>query len=115
MIARAPRLTLNAGLVLTDWKGWSGQLRARHVGDHPAVEDGSVNAAGFTVADAHVRRQLSPQWDALVSVENLFDADYREAQTFFPSRLLAEPGAVDDIHFTPGNPRAVRVGLEYRF
>jgi outer membrane receptor protein involved in Fe transport len=114
-IARAPRLTFNAALVVADWKSWSGQFRARHVGDHPAVENASVNASGYTVADAHVRRRLSAQWDALVSVENVFDTDYREAQTYFPSRLLAEPGAVDDIHFTPGNPRAIRVGVEYRF
>ncbi|MBM3819522.1 MAG: TonB-dependent receptor [Acidimicrobiia bacterium] len=115
LIARAPRFTMNAALVLNDWKDWSAQLRARHVSDHPAVEDGSVNAAGFTIADMHVRRALSPKWDVLVSVDNLFDASYREAQTFFPSRLAAEPAAVDDIHFTPGNPRAIRVGVEYRF
>jgi outer membrane receptor protein involved in Fe transport len=115
LIARAPRFTMNGGLVLSDWKGWSGQLRARHVADHPAVEDGSVDAAGFTVADAHVRRRLSASWDALVSIENVFDASYREAQTFFPSRLAAEPAAVDDVHFTPGNPRAFRAGVEYRF
>jgi outer membrane receptor protein involved in Fe transport len=115
LIARAPRFTMNGGIVLTDWKEWSGQLRVRHVADHPAVEDGSVYADGSTVADAHLRRRLSARWDALVSIENLLDARVREAQTFFPSRLAAEPAAVDDVHFTPGNPRAVRVGVEYRF
>jgi outer membrane receptor protein involved in Fe transport len=115
VIARAPRLTLNAAAVLTDWHDWSGQLRVRHVGDHPAVEDGSVDAAGFTVTDLHVRRRVSEDWDALVSVENLFNSSYREAQTFFPSRLANEPMAVDDIHFTPGNPRVIRIGFEYRF
>ena len=58
---------------------------------------------------------MSERWDALLSIENVFNADYREAQTFFPSRLLSEPAAVDDIHFTPGNPRTVRTGLEFRF
>jgi outer membrane receptor protein involved in Fe transport len=115
VIARAPRLTLNAAVLLTDWHDWSGHLRVRHVGDHPAVEDGSVDAAGFTVTDLHVRRRVSEDWDALVSVENLFNSSYREAQTFFPSRLANEPMAVDDIHFTPGNPRAIRIGFEYRF
>lgn len=115
VIARAPRFTMRGGLALTGWKGWSGQLEVRHLGGHPAVEDESVMAAGFTVADAHARRRLSPSWDALVSVENVFDARYREAQTFFASRLAAEPAAVDDLHFTPGTPRAIRVGFEYRF
>lgn len=115
VIARAPGLTFDTGMLLDDWKKWSGQFRVRHVGDHAAVEDGSVNARGFTVSDAHVRRRVSEQWDALLSIENVFNADYREAQTFFPSRLLSEPAAVDDIHFTPGNPRTIRAGLEFRF
>lgn len=115
LIARAPRLTVSAAAVLTDWLDWSGQVRIRHVADHPAVEDGTVTAAGFTVTDLHVRRRVSEDWDALVSVENLFNSRYREAQTFFPSRLANEPMAVDDLHFTPGNPRAIRIGFEYRF
>ena len=115
VIARAPTLTFNAGVALDDWKKWSGQFRVRHVADHAAVEDGSVDALGFTVSDVHVRRRVTAHWDALLSIENVFDTNYREAQTFFPSRLLSEPAAVDDIHFTPGNPRAIRVGVEYRF
>ncbi|MBM3818906.1 MAG: TonB-dependent receptor [Acidimicrobiia bacterium] len=115
LIARAPRLTFNTAAVLSDWSGWSGQLRVRHVGDHQAVEDGSVKAAGFTVADLHLRRRLSENWDGLASIENLFNTSFREAQTFYPSRLASEPLAVDDIHFTPGNPRALRIGVEYRF
>jgi outer membrane receptor protein involved in Fe transport len=115
VIARAPRLTMNAALVLTDWNGWSGQARVRHIGDHPAVEDRSVVAEGHSVLDLHARRKLSADWDALFSIENVFDADYREAQTFFPSRLAEETMPVGDIHFTPGNPRAIRVGFEFRF
>jgi outer membrane receptor protein involved in Fe transport len=115
VIARAPRLTMNAALVLTDWNGWSGQARVRHIGDHPAVEDRSVVAEGHSVLDLHARRKLSADWDALFSIENVFDADYREAQTFFPSRLAEETMPIGDIHFTPGNPRAIRVGFEFRF
>jgi hypothetical protein len=51
-----------------------------------------------------------------VSVENVFDVDWREAQLFFTSRLPGEPAAgVPDIHFTPGNPRSVLGGLAVRF
>ena len=115
VIARAPRFTFNAGVVVSDWNQWSGQFRLRHVGDHAAVEDGTVEARGSTVSDVHLRRRLSDRWDALVSIENIFNTHYREAQTFFPSRLIAEPAAVDDVHFTPGSPRAVRIGIEYQF
>ena len=93
----------------------AGQARIRHVGAHAAVEDGSVEALGFTVVDLRARRRLSPRLDVLRAMENVFDTNYPEAQTFFPSRLLSEPEAVDDVHFTPGNPRAIRLGLDSRF
>jgi outer membrane receptor protein involved in Fe transport len=114
-IARAPRLTWSAGLVVADRRGWSAEIGGRHVGDHPAVEDRSRNAAGFTVVDLTVRRRLSARWEATATVDNLLDADVREAQTFFGSRLRNEARPVDDIHFTPGNPRAIRVGFQYSF
>lgn len=41
-----------------------------------------------------------------MSLENLTNAEWREAQFFFTSRLPAAPPAgVEDIHFTPGTPR----------
>jgi hypothetical protein len=51
-----------------------------------------------------------------VSVENLADVEWREAQFFFASRLSGEPaGGVGDLHFTPGTPRMVPGGLAWRF
>ena len=51
-----------------------------------------------------------------MSVENLTNTEWREAQFFFTSRLPGEPAAgVADLHFTPGTPRAVLGGLAWRF
>jgi hypothetical protein len=67
VIARSPRFTFNAGVVVSEWNGWSGQFRMRHVGDHAAVEDGSVEAHGSTVSGPPPPPALSHRWDALLS------------------------------------------------
>jgi len=54
--------------------------------------------------------------EAFVSIENLANVDWREAQFFFTSRLAGEPAqGVPDIHYTPGTPRTVLGGLAVRF
>jgi hypothetical protein len=46
----------------------------------------------------------------------VLNVDSREAQFFFTSRLRGEPAAgVDDLHFTPGQPRAITGGVAWRF
>jgi len=42
--------------------------------------------------------------------------DWRETQFYYTSRLPGEPPAgVDDIHYTPGNPRTFLGDLAFRF
>lgn len=54
--------------------------------------------------------------EAFLSIENLFDTGWREAQFFDVSRLPGEPAqGVSDIHFTPGTPRSFLGGLAVRF
>ena len=50
-----------------------------------------------------------------VSIENLFDAQWREAQFFFASQLRTEAAPVNDIHFTPGVPRTFLLGMSLYF
>jgi hypothetical protein len=47
--------------------------------------------------------------------ENLFDVAWNEAQFDTESRLPGEAAPVSELHFTPGNPRNVRVGVAYLF
>lgn len=115
VIARAPRLVASGGLTFETSFGLSGNLRLRHIGNHALVEDGSVEASGYTAADLYLRYGLSKRWEAVVAVENLFDADIKEAQTYFASRLPFETTDVRDNHFTPGNPFTMRLGLQYQF
>ena len=51
-----------------------------------------------------------------LSIENLFNVTWREAQFYYTSRLPGEPAqGVNDIHYTPGNPRTFLGGLAFRF
>ena len=65
-----------------------------------------------------VEQSYSPflKFEAFLSIENLTDTKWRESQFFFTSRLPGEPAeGVNDIHFTPGNPRSFLGGLALRF
>jgi outer membrane receptor protein involved in Fe transport len=114
-IPRAPAFLVGSGLA---WRGpgkLAGNFRMRHVGAHALIEDNSFRAEPLTVADLGLRYQLRGGWALLASVENLFNAAYKDAQSYFPSRLRHEPRAVWDNHFTPGNPFTFRAGVQYQF
>ena len=77
--------------------------------------------AGIELARGHPLFDLSARYryrnlEAFLSVENVANVEWREAQFFFDSRLPGEPaGGVPDIHYTPGNPRTFLGGLALRF
>jgi hypothetical protein len=111
----APRLTARGDLTARLPWGLATSLEVRRVDDRFASEDRQQTARGYTLVDFTARYRYR-NFEAFVAVENLFDVDYREAQFFFTSRLRGEPATgVDDIHFTPGQPRAISGGIAWRF
>ena len=42
----------------------------------------------------------------------MFDKGWNEAHIESKSRLQEEPEPADELHFTPGNPRNVRIGVK---
>jgi outer membrane receptor protein involved in Fe transport len=128
-IPLAPTLLMNGGLTARWDNGFSAGMRFRFVGDRPANEERTLTAAGYFVMDA----LATWRWrnvQLMLAVLNLTDADWREAQfaddTCLRSEIgqqpgcLAKPGlepgdGVSDIHFTPGNPIAVRGGIQVFF
>jgi outer membrane receptor protein involved in Fe transport len=111
----APRLTARADLTARLPWGLSASLEMRHLGDRFASEDRQQTARGYTLLDVTARYRYR-SLEAFVSIENLANTEWREAQFFFTSRLPGEPAeGVPDIHYTPGTPRAVLGGLAWRF
>ncbi len=112
-IPLAPRRTASGGLTYAAQAG-EVRLQARHIADRPANEDGSVTADGYTLFDIVATRRIRA-FEVKLAVENLLDVAWNEAQFDTESRLRDEVTPVSEIHFTPGNPFNVRVGLTYSF
>ncbi|MDZ7266349.1 MAG: TonB-dependent receptor [candidate division KSB1 bacterium] len=113
-IPLAPRLSSAGGLTVKHPSGLEGGLRYRHIGDRPANEANTVTALGYSVLDLTAGYRFG-NYQLHFILENLTDTDWNEAQFDTESRLPNETEPVSELHFTPGNPRNVRVGLSYFF
>ena len=91
------------------------------VGSRAGVEDRSVTLEPFTIFDLILRYRVpafstTGRLEAFLSIRNLTDTDWRQAQFVYDSRLPGEPaGGITDIHFVPGTPRMVMGGLTWAF
>ncbi|MGH9259420.1 MAG: TonB-dependent receptor domain-containing protein, partial [Acidimicrobiales bacterium] len=112
-IPLAPTITSIGGLTVRDWGPWVGGLRYRVVGSRPADETGSITALGSAVWEVFATYRFA-RFDVVLTVDNLFAASWNEAQFATTSRLGAEPGPVTELHFTPGAPRSVQLGIAVR-
>ncbi len=113
-IPLAPNQTSTGGLTWRHPNGLEGSLRYRHIGDRPANEDGSITAEGYTVVDFSGAYQRGA-WRLNLGVENVLDTMWNEAQFDTESRLRDEEEPVSEIHFTPGNPLNMRLGVSLLF
>ena len=95
--------------------GSASSLEMRYLGDRFADEDRHFTARGYTLFTSTTRYRYR-NLEAFLSIENLTNVQWREAQFFFPSRLPGEPpGGVNDVHFTPGTPRSFLGGVAVHF
>jgi outer membrane cobalamin receptor len=113
-IPLAPVFTSAGGLTYKSKIGLNAILRYRYMHDRPANEDKSVIAEGYFINDVSLNYTRS-RFEFGLSVQNLFDARWKETQFDTESRLQNEPQAVSEIHFTPGTPRFVKVSVAYSF
>jgi len=113
-IPLAPTFTSIGGLSFRFPKGLNGSLRYRYMGNRAANEDNSVVAAGYFITDA-VLKYTRANFEISLSAENLFNAEWEEAQFDTESRLYDEPDPVSEIHFTPGTPFFFKTGISFFF
>ena len=113
-IPLAPQVTSTGGLTIMHPNGLEGSLRYIHVGDRPANEVNSVVAQGYTLVNLGASYPVGRLRISLV-LENLFDVAWNEAQFDTASRLPGETSPVSELHFTPGNPRSIRLGMGLKF
>ena len=103
---------LDSGRLL---KGVYGTLRVRHFGKYPLIEDDSVRSDGSTIVNLRVGKEWA-NVGLHLDVLNLLDSDDHDIDYFYGSRLAGEPDdGVEDIHFHPFEPRALRLSLSWKF
>jgi len=78
---------LVGGLAIKDYKGFSGALRYRYLGDRAANEDYSVTAKGYFITDLNLNYRLNKHMTLGIAMENIFDAEWNETQFLTESRL----------------------------
>ena len=113
-IPLAPHITSTAGFTLDNWKNIYASLRYRYTGDRPANEGNTVTAQGYLIFDGTVKYNWR-SFEFSISAENIFNVNWNEAQFDTESKLLFESEPVSELHYTPGSPRWLRVGIGYKF
>lgn len=113
-IPLAPTFSSIGGLTVRNALGWNGSLRYRWLTDRAANEDNSLVANGFFLIDAVVNYR-APRFELGLSIENVFDSEWKEAQFDTTSRLADETEPVSEIHFTPGTPFFGRLKFTFFF
>ncbi|WP_153795840.1 TonB-dependent receptor [Foetidibacter luteolus] len=113
-IPLAPRFSSMGGLSAKFSKGIEASLRYRWLPARPANETNTVRTRGYFVNDA-VLRYSNNHWQYQLTIENLLNTDWNEAQFDTESRLRNEQEPVTELHYTPGVPFSIRVGVGYRF
>ncbi len=111
----APHFVGNAGLTLSDWKGFSGSLRYRHTSNYRLDgENANIRAAGLDVLDFSMVKRITKWLDFNMAVDNLADKRFFETQNFYESRVAPGAPLVERIHVTPGYPVTLTLGLTFR-
>jgi outer membrane cobalamin receptor len=89
-------------------------LHLRNIGDRPANEDNSIIAQGYAILDFNAKYQWK-QIEFTFEVKNVLNTAWNETQFATNSRLQNELIPVEEIHFTPGEPRAFYVAGRFIF
>ncbi len=112
-LALAPRWMGSGGIAVHDALGFV-SLRARGIADRPGNDDGSLTAEGYLIFDLIAGRTLG-RYAIELTVTNLFDTDWREAQFAEKSRVSTTAPLLEQMHFTPGVPLTATVAAAVTF
>lgn len=108
----SPHFVANAGITLSNWRGWSGSLRMRAVNHYRLDDDDpSILAAGLTVFDLGLVKRVRRGTDLNLSFDNLTNRSYYETQNYLESRTTPGGPVVARLHGTPGYGFTAVVGI----
>ncbi|HEV8365356.1 MAG TPA: TonB-dependent receptor [Gemmatimonadaceae bacterium] len=113
-IPLAPTITTAGGLRTTEARGIAAGIRWRHIGARAANADNSVRAH----RSALLETVSTLRWRGStirLAVDNVLNVRWNEAQFATTSRLRGEAAPVTELHYTPGAPRTLTLGMEKKF
>ena len=113
-IPLAPTFASIGGLGFDFKNGIKGSLRYRYLGDRAANDDNSTIAEGYFLMDAKISYSKK-SFEFGLSVENILNTEWNEAQFETESRLFDENESVNEIHFTPGSPLFAKASVTFSF
>jgi hydrogenase/urease accessory protein HupE len=99
-------------MTVRDLGPWSVTIGLRYLGPRPLIEDASVMARSFTLANLRLGYRFNREVQADLDVFNLFDRRANDIEYYYLSRLAGEAAPVTDRHFHPVEPRTVRLSMK---
>ena len=114
-IPGAPTMVGAAGITLGGEAGWFGGLRWRYFGPRPLIEDGSVWSGPTSLFNARVGYVFENGLKLQLDGFNIFNTQASQIDYFYRSQLRNEAAPVNDVHFHPVEPFALRFTLAKAF
>lgn len=106
---------VSAGVSVEDLGPFFGSLRLRYFGPRPLIEDDSIRSSSSSLVNARVGYAFRPGLRLALEIFNLLDERSNDIEYFYESRLPGEDEPVEDVHFHPHEPRALRLVAEWRY
>jgi outer membrane receptor protein involved in Fe transport len=112
----APHFVGNAGLTLSEFYGFNGSLRYRHINNYRLDGlDETIRASGHDVLDLSVNKRLKGWLELNFSLDNLTNKHYYETQNYLESRTCRTCEVIERIHATPAYPITFTTGITFKF
>lgn len=106
---------VSAGVSVEDLGPVFGSLRLRYFGPRPLIEDNSVRSSSSTLVNARLGYAFGNGLRLSLEAFNLLNEKASDIEYFYESRLPGDAEPVEDIHFHPHEPRALRLVAEWRY
>ncbi|HET9622558.1 MAG TPA: TonB-dependent receptor [Kofleriaceae bacterium] len=112
-LALAPKIIGQGGVTVLHGPGFV-SLRGRGIGDRPGSDDDpKLVAEGYFILDLVAGYKIG-KLDLSLTLNNLLDSQWREAQFADSSRVTPNGKIVEQMHFTPGIPLSATIAAAYQ-
>jgi len=112
-LALAPKLMGQGGMTYIHG-AFNISLRGRGIADRPGNDANTLTAKGYFIFDLIASVQPTKKLGLNLTLNNLFNQAWREAQFADTSAITPTSPAVEQMHFTPGIPLTATVTASYQ-